>query len=166
VSWTDTARALNGFQGAERRFERRGEANGITVIEDYGHHPTEIAAALAAARQIAGTGRVIVAFQPHRFTRTQMLLKEFGPALGDADAVVLTDIYAAGEDRIAGVTIDALAQAIKHAYKGECRIVPSLVDVPQQLASMTKPGDLIILLGAGSIGSIAGPVIEALEGHP
>jgi UDP-N-acetylmuramate--alanine ligase len=165
VAWTDTVRALNGFRGAERRFERRGEVNGITVIEDYGHHPTEIAAALAAARHIAGSGRVIVAFQPHRFTRTQMLLKEFGPAFVDADVVVLTDIYAAGEDQMAGVTVDLLAKAIQQSYKGELQLVRSLADVPQQLKSVAKPDDLIILLGAGSIGSIAGSVLDALEGN-
>ena len=123
IAWSDIARALGGFHGAERRFQRRGEAGGVTVVEDYGHHPTEIAAVVAAAKPIA-TGRLILAFQPHRFTRTQFLLSEFGRAFAGADALVLTDIYAAGEDPIAGVTLDALADTVRGGFTGELRIVP------------------------------------------
>ena len=115
IAWSDIARALGGFHGAERRFQRRGEADGVTVVEDYGHHPTEIAAVVAAAKPIAA-GRLIVAFQPHRFTRTQFLMSEFGRAFAGADVVVLTDIYAAGEDPIAGVTLDALADAVRGGF--------------------------------------------------
>src|SRR6266498_1186874 len=98
---------LGAFRGAERRFEVRGEPNGILVVDDYGHHPTEIAAVLAAAQTLGR--RIIVAFQPHRFTRTQALMDAFGPALAAADHVLLTDIYAAGEDPIPDVTLEALA---------------------------------------------------------
>lgn len=161
IAWSDCARALGGFQGVERRFQRRGEAGGVTVIEDYGHHPTEIAAVVAAARP-ASAGRLILAFQPHRFTRTQFLLSEFGSAFSGADVVVLTDIYAAGEDPIAGVTLEVLGDAIRSGFGGELRIVRALADVPRELASVAKPGDLIVLLGAGSIGSIADAVLSAL----
>lgn len=161
IAWCDIARGLGGFQGAERRFQRRGEAGGVALVEDYGHHPTEIAAVVAAAKPIS-SGRLIVAFQPHRFTRTQFLLNEFGRAFDGADALVLTDIYAAGEDPIEGVTLDALAGAVRRDFKGELRTTRALADVPRELASMAKPGDLIVLLGAGSIGSIAGAVLIAL----
>ncbi|HET9467100.1 MAG TPA: cyanophycin synthetase, partial [Vicinamibacterales bacterium] len=128
-----------------------------------GHHPTEIAAVVAAAKPIAD-GRLILAFQPHRFTRTQFLLNEFGRAFAGADVLVLTDIYAAGEDPIAGVTLDALAEVIRKGFSGDLRIVRALADVPRELASVAKPGDLIVLLGAGSIGSIAPSVLSALGG--
>ena len=101
IGWSDITQALAGFHGADRRFQRRGDAGGVVVVEDYGHHPTEIAAVIAAAKPIA-TGRLILAFQPHRFSRTQFLLSEFGRAFAGADVLVLTDIYAAGEDPIAG----------------------------------------------------------------
>ena len=113
-------------------------------------------------RKPIAEGRLIVAFQPHRFTRTQFLLSEFGPAFAGADVVVLTDIYAAGEDPIAGVTLDALADTVRSGFSGELRIVRALADVPRELAALAKPGDLIVLLGAGSIGSIAGSVLSAL----
>ena len=161
IAWSDISRALGGFQGAERRFQRRGEAGGIVVVEDYGHHPTEIAAVVAAARPIA-TGRLILAFQPHRFTRTQFLLSEFGRAFEGADVLMLTDIYAAGEDPIPGVTLAALADTVRGGFRGNLRIVPALDDVSRELSVLAKPGDLIVLLGAGSIGSIANAVLSAL----
>jgi UDP-N-acetylmuramate--alanine ligase len=136
--------------------------NGIEVVEDYGHHPTEIAAVVAAAKPIP-TGRLVVAFQPHRFTRTHVLLQEFGPAFDGADVVILTDIYAAGEDPIEGVTLETLARSVGTTFTGELHVVPVLSDVPQELARVAKPGDLIVLLGAGSIGSIADAVLRALE---
>lgn len=161
IAWSDVARGLGGFDGADRRFQRRGEAGGVAVVEDYGHHPTEIAAVVAAAKSIV-EGQLIVAFQPHRYTRTQFLLGEFGRAFDGADVVVLTDIYAAGEDPIPGVTLDALADAVRPAFGGQLRIVRALGDVPGELAAIAKPGDLIVLLGAGSIGSLAPPVLSAL----
>jgi UDP-N-acetylmuramate--alanine ligase len=161
VAWTDVARALAGFHGAERRFQRRGEANGVSVIEDYGHHPTEIAAVVAAAKPIV-EGRLIVAFQPHRFTRTQFLMSDFGRAFAGADVVLMTDIYPAGEDPIPGVTLEALASAVRADFKGELRLVPALDDVAPQLAALAQRGDMVVLLGAGSIGSIAPSVLRAL----
>jgi UDP-N-acetylmuramate--alanine ligase len=161
IGWSDIARALAGFHGAERRFQLRGEAGGVTVVEDYGHHPTEIAAVIAAAKPIAA-GRLILAFQPHRFSRTQFLLTEFGRAFDGADVLVLTDIYAAGEDLIAGVTVETLADTVRAGFTGELRIVRALEEVSRELAALARPGDLIVLLGAGSIGSIAESVLSGL----
>ena len=161
LSFDQIASGLSEFRGAERRFEVRGEPNGILVIDDYGHHPTEIAAVLAAARTLGR--RVIVAFQPHRFTRTAALKNEFGPSLVDADHVVLTDIYAAGEDPIAGTTIDALAAIIRDRTHRPVDVVPALADVAAAVARVARPGDVVITLGAGSIGSIAEPLIELLS---
>jgi UDP-N-acetylmuramate--alanine ligase len=154
------ADGLRDFRGAERRFEVRGEPNGILVVDDYGHHPTEIRAVLDAAGTL--NRRVLVAFQPHRFSRTAQLLHAFGPALAGADAVVLTDIYPAGEDPIPGATLDALADAIRHEGL-QLDVVPRLADVPEAIARLSRPGDVVITLGAGSIGALPERVIEAIE---
>jgi UDP-N-acetylmuramate--alanine ligase len=161
LSFQQIASGLADFRGAERRFEVRGEPNGILVIDDYGHHPTEIAAVLAAARSLGR--RVIVAFQPHRFTRTAALRDDFGPALAAADHVVLTDIYGAGEDPIPGVTVEALAAAIRERTQRPVDIAPTLADVPPAVARIARPGDVVITLGAGSIGAIPEPLIELLS---
>jgi UDP-N-acetylmuramate--alanine ligase len=155
------ASGLAEFRGAERRFEIRGEPNGVLVVDDYGHHPTEIAAVLDAARALKR--RVIVAFQPHRFTRTAALMDAFGPALAAADHVVLTDIYAAGEDPIPGVTIDRLASAIRRSVRGSVDVVPRLEDVVPAIMRVAKPGDVVITLGAGSIGGVPEKLVAALE---
>jgi UDP-N-acetylmuramate--alanine ligase len=154
--------ALAGFQGAERRFQHRGVVHGITVVDDYGHHPTEIAAVLAAARA-SKPGRVVVAFQPHRYTRTRDLMREFGLALAAADEVVLTDIYAASEDPIEGVTVEALAAAVNNIRQTPVRVVRAIDDVPAALADLARPGDLVITLGAGSIGGVAAALVTELE---
>jgi UDP-N-acetylmuramate--alanine ligase len=156
------AAALNEFQGAERRFQHCGEVNGVRVVDDYGHHPTEIAAVLAAARA-ARPARIVVAFQPHRYTRTRDLMREFGLALAAADEVVLTDIYAASEDPIPGVTVEALAAATNTTRATPARVVHAVADVPAAIAEIAQPGDLVITLGAGSIGGVARRVVEALE---
>jgi UDP-N-acetylmuramate--alanine ligase len=161
LSFDQIASGLSGFRGAERRFEVRGEPRGILVVDDYGHHPTEIAAVIAAARTL--DRRIIVAFQPHRFSRTAALKSAFGPSLADADHVVLTDIYAAGEDPIPGVTVDALAAAIRERTGRPVDVVARLSDVAPALARLARPGDLVITLGAGSIGSVPESLIELLS---
>lgn len=161
VPFADMAAALLEFQGVERRFQHCGEINGIRVIDDYGHHPTEIAAVLAAARA-ARPARVIVAFQPHRYTRTRDLMREFGLALAAADEVILTDIYAASEDPIPGITVEALAAATNTSRATPAIVVPAVADVPRALAEIARPGDLVITLGAGSIGGVAKRVVETL----
>ena len=162
VPFDRIASALADFSGAERRFQQRGVVAGITVIDDYGHHPTEIAAVLAAARA-ARPSRIVVAFQPHRYTRTRDLMREFGLALGSADEVLLTDIYAASEDPIPGVTIEALAAAVNTSRATPVRIVTPLDALAPAIADVARSGDLVIVLGAGSIGSVAGKVVAELE---
>ena len=161
IDFSHVASALADFRGAERRFERRGEAGGVLVVDDYGHHPTEIAAVLAAARATLGR-RLVVAFQPHRYTRTQRLMGAFGPALREADEIVLTDIYAASEDAIPGVTIEALAEAVRSGSGRPVRVAKSLDDVIPAILEIARPGDAVITLGAGSIGSLPSRLIEAL----
>jgi UDP-N-acetylmuramate--alanine ligase len=155
------AAGLRDFRGAERRFEIRGELEGVLVVDDYGHHPTEIRAVLAAAAALKR--RILVAFQPHRFSRTASLMDAFGPALAAADHIVLTDIYAAGEDPIPGVSLRALASAIRRDVRAPVDEVPRLDDVPQALARIARPGDVVMTLGAGSIGTIPERLMELLN---
>jgi UDP-N-acetylmuramate--alanine ligase len=154
------AAGLRDFSGAERRFDVRGEVHGILVVDDYGHHPTEMAAVIDAARALGR--RIVIAFQPHRFTRTRALLGAFGPALSGAARVVLTDIYAAGEEPIPGVTLEALAAAVSRDAGCPVDVVPRLADVPTALARIAQPGDVVITLGAGSIGSVPEQLLRLL----
>ncbi len=156
------ARALAAFEGAERRFERHGEVNGVLVVDDYAHHPTEIAAVLSAARASLGR-RLVVAFQPHRYSRTARLMQEFGPALREADELLLTDIYAASEDPIPGVTVDALADAVRRGSGRPVRVVRQIDDVVPELLRVVRPGDAVITLGAGSIGTVPKRLVDALR---
>jgi len=161
VPFAAIAMALAEFRGAERRFERKGEARGVTVVDDYGHHPTEIAAVMRAAR--AGhPKRVVAVFQPHRYSRTRDLLADFGPALGLADIVVLTDIYPAGEAPLPGITVDALADVVR-AHADEVRVVPKLDELPAAVAAIVRDGDLVFTLGAGSIGGVGDRILAALS---
>jgi UDP-N-acetylmuramate--alanine ligase len=152
--------ALAEFQGAERRYQRRGTARGVDVIDDYAHHPTEIAAVLSAARASAAS-RVIAVFQPHRYSRTRDLIDRFGPALAAADVVVLTDIYPAGEAPIAGAELADLARHVERAV-GVLHVVPALDDVPDAVARLVRSGDLVLTLGAGSIGGLGSRLLAAL----
>jgi UDP-N-acetylmuramate--alanine ligase len=162
VAFDRAAAGLAEFRGAERRFDVRGEAGGILVVDDYGHHPTEIAAVLDAARSL--DRRVVVAFQPHRFTRTAALLDAFGPAMVGADHIVLADIYPAGEDPISGITIDALAARIRRTVTVPVDVVESLDQLVPAIVRVARPGDVVITLGAGSIGGIADRLVAALGG--
>jgi UDP-N-acetylmuramate--alanine ligase len=156
------AAALGSFPGIERRFELKGEAGGVQVVDDYGHHPAEIRATLAAAREIH-PGRLIVVFQPHRYTRTAHLLGEFATAFHDADRLWLTEIYAAGEEKIPGVDGRALAEAIRAHGQRDVHFVADLGEIPGVVAPELRPGDLVITLGAGSISGLAPQLLEALE---
>jgi UDP-N-acetylmuramate--alanine ligase len=158
VSFADYGEALAGFQGVDRRFSVRGEAAGVLVVDDYGHHPTELAATVAAAR-LHGR-RLVVAFQPHRYSRTRDLLADFAPALAGADEVLLTDIYAAGEPPIPGVTAEAMLATFPKAG-------PRVAHVPRgeltaALAAAARPGDLVLCLGAGDVTAVAGELLAAL----
>jgi len=152
--------ALAEFAGPERRHQLLGTVHGVTVIDDYGHHPTEIAATLRAIRDGAPS-RVIAVFQPHRYTRTRDLVEAFGPVLAAADEVVLTDIYAAGEPPIEGVTLDRLAAAVRDAVSS-LHVVAALDEVPTVVARMARPGDVVVTLGAGSISRVGELVLSAL----
>jgi UDP-N-acetylmuramate--alanine ligase len=154
--------ALAEFRGAERRYQRRGEVAGVTVVDDYGHHPTEIAAVLQAARDGRPSG-IIAVFQPHRYSRTRDCLQQFGPALAAADRVVLTDIYAAGESPIDGISLETLADAVRPHVR-QLDVVPSLDDVPGRVAREARAGDLVLTLGAGSIASTGDRILDALRG--
>lgn len=165
VPFASIASALAEFKGAERRFQVLGEEGGVTVIDDYGHHPTEIAAVLDAARA-SNPGRVVVAFQPHRYSRTRDLLAEFGPALAKADQIVLTEIYAASEAPIAGVSGEALRAEVDRHAPGRVHLVPTLDALEEKLASLAQPGDLLITLGAGSVYQSGPRVLERLRARP
>ncbi len=155
------ATGLEEFKGAERRFEVRGEIGGVLVVDDYGHHPTEIAAVMAAAKTLGR--RVVVAFQPHRYSRTAAQMDAFGPALAGADRIVLTDIYAAGEEPIPGATLERLAAAVRASAGAPVDVVPLVEDVAPVLAGLVQPGDLVITLGAGSIGTVPDRLIGLLS---
>jgi UDP-N-acetylmuramate--alanine ligase len=155
------ARGFEEFRGAERRFQLRGEVRGVMVVDDYGHHPTEIAAVIAAAR--AGLDRrVVVVFQPHRYTRTRDLLDQFGTALAGADEIVLTDVYAAGEAPIEGATAEAVQAVVRRAGR-PVTLVKNLDDLPAAVAKTARKNDLVITLGAGSIGTMPERILEALK---
>jgi UDP-N-acetylmuramate--alanine ligase len=142
-------KGLAKFTGVMRRFEKLGEKNGILVIDDYGHHPTEIRATLKAARTLK-TKRIIAVFQPHRYSRTKMLFEKFGKAFKDANLVVLTDIYAAGENPIVNVTAELVADSIKKNGKNVV-FIKNREDIPAYLLDICRKGDLVIILGAGDI---------------
>jgi len=161
LDFARVADALASFHGAERRFERHGEAGGVLVVDDYGHHPTEIAAVMAAARATLGR-RLVVAFQPHRHSRTAQLFDAFGPALAGADEIVLTDIYGAGEDPIPYVTVERLGDAIRRGSGRPVHVVKALSDVVPVLLTIVQPGDAVITLGAGSIGTVPKAIVTAL----
>jgi UDP-N-acetylmuramate--alanine ligase len=150
--------ALEKFRGVDRRFQLRGTADGITVIDDYGHHPTEIRATLAAARQ-CNYSKIHVVFQPHRYTRTQLLMHDFATAFAGADSVYVLDIYAASEPPIAGVTGEALAQAITRAGK-RAEYLASFAEAAAVLAAGAREGEMILTLGAGNVSQL-GPQILA-----
>jgi UDP-N-acetylmuramate--alanine ligase len=155
------AAALAEFEGAERRFERLGEARGVLVVDDYGHHPTEIAAVIAAARTLQR--RLVVVFQPHRYTRTAQLLHEFGPALAGADEIVLTGIYSAGEKPLPGATLEALVESVRRSASGPVHVVPAADDLPSRVAAIARQGDVVVTLGAGSIGAVGRRILKELE---
>ena len=163
ASWDAIRRGLAMFAGANRRFERLGEAAGVSVVDDYGHHPAELRATLDAARQTAPDGRVIAVFQPHRFSRTAALGAELGAALSDADVVIVTDVHGAGEQPVAGVTGQLVADAASAAGV-ETYYVPSVADVPAQLLGLVSPGDLVLTVGAGDITEVGPVALDRLRG--
>jgi UDP-N-acetylmuramate--alanine ligase len=154
-------RELAEFRGAGRRFERRGEAGGVAVYDDYAHHPTEVAATVAAARELAR--RVLVLFQPHLFSRTRHLAYELGQALASADAACVTDVYRAREDPIPGVSGKLVVDAVAEARPG-MRVgwAPGVDDGARLVAAWARPGDLVLTMGAGDVDRAAGTILAAL----
>jgi UDP-N-acetylmuramate--alanine ligase len=150
---------LAQFAGVDRRFQIKGFEGGVTVIDDYGHHPTEIRATLAAARA-CNYSRVHVLFQPHRYTRTRALMDEFAQAFGDADSVFMLDIYAASEKAIEGVNSQALVKRMQHAGAGYVGAMDAGIAA---IVAAAGPGDAIITLGAGSVSQASGAILEKLR---
>jgi len=156
------AAGLATFRGVDRRFQVRGVERGVTVIDDYGHHPTEIRATLQAARE-CGYGRVLVLFQPHRFTRTRDLMEDFAGAFGDADAVQVLDIYAASEQPIEGITGETLAAAIQAKNGGRVMYAASMAEAVERLVEDARAGEMILTLGAGSVSQAGVMLLDALR---
>jgi UDP-N-acetylmuramate--alanine ligase len=155
-------RGLASFSGVDRRFESRGEARGVLVLDDYGHHPTEIRATLETLRQRAGTRRTLVLFQPHRYTRTKALWEDFCTAFGGADVLRLVDVYAASEDPIAGVTSEALARAIAAHGHPDVAWLGGVREAGEALAALVKAGDVVLTLGAGNVASAGDELLRRL----
>ena len=153
---------LGRFGGVHRRFELKGSVGGVRVYDDYAHHPTEVAAQLRAARAVAGTGRVVVAFQPHLYSRTREFAAAFGAALGLADEVVVMDVYGAREDPVPGVTGAMVADAVA-LPAGQVLFEPSWSAAAPALAQRAQPGDLVITMGAGNVSMVGPEVLEALR---
>jgi len=170
ISDDAVVRALEGFQGIDRRFQNLGEietaAGKIMLIDDYGHHPTEIEATLAAARSGWPEKRIVLVFQPHRYTRTRDLLDDFAQVLSEADALVLLDVYAAGEAPIAGADGRAIARAVRSRGAVEPVFVEDLEELPPVLADVLEDGDLVLTMGAGDIGAFAARLPELLRSKP
>ena len=148
---------LHSFRGAGRRFELKASVKGIRIIDDYGHHPTEINVTLEAARRYADTGRILVIFQPHRYSRTQAFLEQFASALDRADDVTILEIYAASEKPIPGISAELISQRMKNGH-----FLPNFVDASDRVIAMAAPGDVILTLGAGDVNSLAPIIADGL----
>jgi UDP-N-acetylmuramate--alanine ligase len=163
VPFEKIVEGLHSFTGAGRRFQTKGEVNGILVVDDYGHHPKEIRATLAAAKLGSGGRRIVVLFQPHRYTRTHDLLQEFARSFNNADVLFLTDIYAASEDPIEGVTAEALTAAIKRFGHKDVNYIGALENAAPALAECIQPGDLVLTLGAGTVNRVSDQLLFLLR---
>jgi UDP-N-acetylmuramate--alanine ligase len=158
--------ALGAFTGVQRRFQVRGEARGVTVVDDYGHHPAEIRATLAAAKT-AFDGRVVTVFQPHRYTRTRSLREEFLTAFNQADVLCMLDIYPAGEPPIPGVSAEDLADGIRaHGHRNVTYLGGNRARVVDHLLDTVRPGDVVLTLGAGDVGQLGPEMLRRLESEP
>jgi UDP-N-acetylmuramate--alanine ligase len=160
VPFKRIAEGLAQFRGVDRRLQRRGKALGATVIDDYGHHPTEIAATLAAIREGFGS-RTVVVFQPHRYSRTRALLEEFGGAFFLADRVIVTDIYAAGEKRLNGVSGSSVADALVRHGHPAVTYQPDMAAIPTLLREVLQPGDILLTLGAGDVWKLGDDLVRS-----
>ncbi|MEG3070096.1 MAG: Mur ligase family protein [Candidatus Syntrophopropionicum ammoniitolerans] len=162
VDFPAIASALKDFSGAGRRFQLTGEVNGIKVFDDYAHHPTEIKATLGATVQLK-TGRVAAVFQPHRYTRTAILGERFGEAFKDADIVIVSDLYSAGERPIEGISAQTIVSAIKKHDGREVIYLPTKTEIVNFLAQTVCPGDMVLTLGAGDIWNVGVELVDRLK---
>jgi UDP-N-acetylmuramate--alanine ligase len=163
------ARALSAFSGVGRRFQRYGDLPAVgggsfTLIDDYGHHPVEMAAVIAAARGAFPGRRLVLAFQPHRFTRTRDCFEDFVKVMGQSDSVLLTEVYAAGESPIVAADGRALARALRVAGKVDPVFVDAVAALPQAIVDQARDGDVVIAMGAGSIGAVPQQVVDMVQG--
>jgi UDP-N-acetylmuramate--alanine ligase len=168
VADADIQRALAGFQGIDRRMQQVGEFNlgddKVTIVDDYGHHPTEIAATLDALRQAFPGRRIVLVFEPHRYTRTRDLLDDFATVLATADALLVSEVYAAGEAPIDGADGRAICRAVRSRGKVEPVFVPRIEDVAAPLRDLLRPGDVVAMMGAGNVSSVAQGLAAQLTG--
>src|SRR5918912_3009452 len=163
VEFDVIAQALASYTGVNRRFQFKGEAGGVLVVDDYGHHPTEVRATLAAAKVGSKGRRMIVLFQPHRYTRTRDQMDEFARSFNNADVLLVTDIYAASEDPLPGVTAETLTDAIKSYGHKSAAYVGALDTAVKALLSEARPGDMVVTLGAGNVYQAAEQLVELLK---
>jgi UDP-N-acetylmuramate--alanine ligase len=166
VSPRDCLDGLASFSGVGRRFECKGEARGVVVIDDYGHHPAEISATLQTARQVFPGRRVVMVFQPHRFTRTQALFGEFCQVFAATDKLFLTEIYPASEKPIPGISGQSLTQGIRQVSRTDVTFLPDFDAVVDALLAELRPGDLLITQGAGNVTTVGPRVLKKLDGIP
>ncbi|HYX43013.1 MAG TPA: cyanophycin synthetase, partial [Pyrinomonadaceae bacterium] len=157
------AQALAGYTGVNLRFQFKGEAAGVLIIDDYGHHPTEVRATLAAAKVGSKGRRMVVLFQPHRYTRTRDQMDEFARAFNNADVLLVTDIYAASEDPIPGITAETLTEAIRSYGHKNAAYVGNLETAVKALVSEARTGDMVVTLGAGNVYQAGEQLLELLK---
>ncbi len=165
VPFEKIVEALASFTGAHRRFQVKGEVDGVMIIDDYGHHPTEIRATLAAAKIGSGGRRTVVLFQPHRYTRTNDLMQEFARSFNNADTLLVTDIYAASEEPIEGVSAEALTEAITRFGHRDAHYIGGLENAAQIVRERVQPGDMVITLGAGTVYRVGDQILALLRGR-
>lgn len=163
IEFEQIASAFSKFKNANRRFEFKGEAKGITVVDDYGHHPTEISATLSAAKNGSGGRRTVVVFQPHRFSRTNELMEDFARCFNNADALYILDIYAASEQPIKGVTAEILTEKINEFGHKNVQYIGDIKNAAEKVVGELREGDLVITLGAGSITGLSDEILEKLK---
>jgi UDP-N-acetylmuramate--alanine ligase len=163
VPFEQIAGAFVNFKNANRRFQFKGEARGITVVDDYGHHPTEILATLQAAKNSSGGKRTVAVFQPHRYTRTQELMHEFALAFNNADVLYVLDIYAASEQPIEGITAEVLTENIKKFGHKNANYIGDIETAADKVCESLQEGDLVITLGAGSVTRLSDEIVNKLQ---
>jgi len=163
ISFENIKKAFTGFRNANRRFQFKGEASGITVVDDYGHHPTEILATLLAAKLAVGARRTVVVFQPHRYSRTEELMDDFVVAFNNADVLFIIDIYAANEQPIEGISAEVLTENIRRFGHKNVSYIGDIETATDKVVPFLQDGDLVITLGAGSITRLSDEILEAVK---